>query len=231
LRRVGPGKYRCTGKLERELREAGFRLVAGADEAGRGSLFGPVFAAAVILSGERPIRGLRDSKELEAQRREELAAVIRERAVSWAVASVEARVIDRINILEASRLAMKQALQQLEPAADHLLLDAMAVDLPVPQWSIIHGDARCQSIAAASILAKVGRDAAMLEWDRVYPHYGLCRHKGYPTREHVAALARYGPTFEHRFSYGPVVAATPRWLRWICALRREAEPGARMECR
>lgn len=211
---------RCTGRLERELRRAGYSRVAGADEAGRGSLFGPVYAGAVILSPERPVRGLKDSKQLRPEQREELAARIRERALSCALAAVDARVIDRINIYQASRLAMKQALAQLVPAADHLLLDAVTVELAAPQRAIVHGDALCQSIAAASILAKVARDQAMREWDRLYPRYGLARHKGYPTAEHLRALARYGPTLEHRFSYEPVQAATPRWLWWLCEQRR-----------
>ncbi len=217
----GGGTFRCTSRLEGQLRRAGFRLVAGADEAGRGSLFGAVFAAAVILSPERPVRGLRDSKQLSPGRRQELAARIRQRAVSWVVASVDARVIDRINIYQASRLAMKQAIQQLEPQAEQLLLDALTVDLPLPQRAVIHGDALCTSIAAASILAKVARDEAMCQWHEIYPQYGLCRHKGYPTAEHIRALERYGPTIEHRFSYQPVHAATPRWLQWIGALRRD----------
>lgn len=211
---------RCTGRRERQLRQAGFELIAGADEAGRGALFGGVFAAAVILSDDRPVRGVRDSKQLTPERREELAAHIRARAVSYAVAMVDARVIDRINIYQASRLAMKRALEQLQPPADYLLLDAVPVDLAVPQRALIRGDATCQSIAAASILAKVTRDLAMREWDVVYPQYGLARHKGYPTAEHIRALERYGPTIEHRFSYQPVQAATPRWLWWLCEQRR-----------
>jgi ribonuclease HII len=191
------------------LRAAGFARVAGADEAGRGSLFGPVFAAAVILSPDRPIRGLRDSKELEAARREELAALIRERAVSCAVACVDAFVIDRINIYRASCLAMKRAIEQLAPAPDSLLLDAVRVDVPLPQVRLIHGDARSQAIAAASILAKTARDACMRLWDEVFPRYGFIRHKGYGTPEHLAALAVYGPTVHHRFSYAPVRAVCP----------------------
>lgn len=191
------------------MHAAGFAYVAGADEAGRGSLFGPVFAAAVILSPDRPIRGLRDSKELEAARREELAALIRERAVSCAVASVDAFVIDRINIYRASCLAMKRAIEQLAPAPDSLLLDAVRVDLPLPQVSLIHGDARSQAIAAASILAKTARDACMRLWDEVFPRYGFLRHKGYGTPEHLDALAVYGPTPHHRFTYAPVRAAWP----------------------
>jgi ribonuclease HII len=193
--------------LERQARAAGFLLVAGADEAGRGSLFGPVFASAVILSPDRPVRGLRDSKLLSAERREELAALIRERAVAWAVAAVEASVIDRVNIYCASRLAMQQAIQQLAPAPDYALVDGMRLEIPLPHRPVIHGDARCQVIAAASILAKVHRDACLEEWDRVFPHYGLARHKGYATPEHLRALAAHGPTPHHRFSYEPVRSA------------------------
>ncbi len=205
--------------MEREARASGYALVAGADEAGRGSLFGPVYAAAVILSPERPVRGLRDSKELEAQRREELAAEIRERAVAWAVSSVDAFLIDRINIYQASCVAMKRAIEQLSPAPDYLLLDAVRIDLPLPQQPIIHGDARCQAIAAASILAKTCRDDCMREWHGVYPQYGLGRHKGYTTPEHLEALAAFGPTLYHRFSYEPVRLVCPRSFRAILELR------------
>lgn len=189
---------------ERAARKEGFRLIAGADEAGRGALFGPVFAAAVILSEDAPVRGVRDSKQLAPQRREELALRIRERAVAWAVAVSEAGEIDRINILQASRLAMRRAIEQLRPGPDFLLIDAVEVDLPLPQRGIIHGDALCPTIAAASILAKVDRDACMRHWDAVYPQYGLARHKGYPTAEHLDALMRHGPTPQHRMSYQPV---------------------------
>jgi ribonuclease HII len=213
--------FRCLGTFERGLRASGFAFVAGADEAGRGSLFGPVFAAAVILSSERPVRGLRDSKELDAPRREELAGLIRERSVAWAVAPVDAFVIDRINIYQASCLAMQRAIEQLEPAPDYLLLDAVRLNLPLPQTRLIHGDARAQAIAAASILAKTARDLCMRQWDVVFPQYGLCRHKGYATAEHIAALTAYGPTMHHRFSYEPVRAACSRALRALLASREE----------
>ena len=144
-------KLRCEGTLERELRARGFCAIAGVDEVGRGSLFGAVFAGAVILSPDRPIRGLNDSKQLEPERREVLAERIRERAVSWAVAAVDAAAIDRINIYNASRLAMKLAVERLSPAADFLLTDAMPLELGIPQRPLIHGDARCHAIAAASI--------------------------------------------------------------------------------
>lgn len=181
--------------------------MAGLDEAGRGCLFGPVFAAAVILDPERPIRGLNDSKQLDPERRMVLAARIRERARAWAVASVDSQTIDRINILEASRLAMKLAVLRLETSPDYLLVDAIRIDSPIEQRPLIHGDALSFSIAAASILAKVDRDAAMAEWDRQYPGYGLAGNKGYATPDHRKALAELGPTPHHRFSYAPVRAA------------------------
>lgn len=178
--------------------------MAGLDEAGRGCLFGPVYAAAVILNPERPIRGLNDSKQLDPERRTVLASRIRERAVAWAVASVDAKTIDRINILQASRLAMKQALAGLRPQPDYLLVDAVRVESEIEQQPLIHGDALSFSIAAASILAKVDRDAAMAEWDLRYPGYGLAGNKGYATPDHRQALTELGPTPEHRYSYAPV---------------------------
>jgi len=190
--------------FERAARRQGFRLIAGADEAGRGSLFGAVFAAAVVLDPERPIRGLRDSKQLEPARREVLAVRIRERAVCWACASAEADEIDRINIYQASRLAMERAIALLSPPPDYLLVDAMRLNLSTTQKGLIRGDMRCPSIAAASILAKVTRDQTMREWDAIYPEFKLARNKGYPTQEHITALARHGPTPHHRMSYEPV---------------------------
>jgi len=195
---------KCQGKYEREAREQGFQCIAGVDEVGRGSLFGPVFAAAVVLSPDRPIRGLRDSKQLDAERREVLATRIRERAVACAVAAVDAFEIDRVNIYHASRLAMRRAVERLNPAADFLLVDALKIDLPVAQRALIHGDALCQCIAAASILAKVERDACMCEWDHVFPQYSLKNNKGYCTDEHWKALETHGPTSLHRFSFWPV---------------------------
>ena len=195
---------RCQGRYEREARSQGYRLAAGVDEVGRGSLFGPVFAAAVILSPDRPIRGLRDSKVLTPERREQLAQRIRERAMAHAVAAADAYEIDRFNILQASRLAMRRAIERLNPAPDFLLIDFVSVDLPIAQRSFPHGDALCQSIAAASILAKVERDACICAWDMIFPQYGLASHKGYFTPEHLRALAEHGPTSLHRFSFEPV---------------------------
>lgn len=198
------GQFRCEATLERELRARGFRAVAGVDEVGRGALFGAVVAAAVILSPERPVRGLNDSKLLEPERREVLAARIRERAVAWAVAAVDAATIDAINIYQASRLAMRMAVERLRPAPDFLLVDAVPIDLAVPQRSLIKGDARCHAIAAASIVAKVYRDASMRVWDEVFPAYGLASHKGYSTAAHCQALRQFGPTPLHRLSFEPV---------------------------
>jgi ribonuclease HII len=195
---------RCQGKYERDARAQGFERIAGVDEVGRGALFGPVFAAAVILSPDRPIRGLRDSKQLLKERRQVLAERIRERAVAWAVAAADAYEIDHINIYQASRLAMRRAIVKLNPAPDYLLVDAITVDLPLAQLALIHGDALSQCIAAASILAKVERDACMCEWDKVFPQYGLKNHKGYTTDEHWKALENFGPTSLHRFSFWPV---------------------------
>lgn len=203
---------RCTNQLEDEVRRTGYVRIAGVDEAGRGCLFGPVFAAAVILDPARSIRGLADSKTLPAERRDELAVEIRAYAAAWAVASASPGEIDRINILQASRLAMRRAVEALHPPCDYLLVDATSVDWPVPQQALIKGDARVRAIAAASILAKVGRDRCIEELDARYPGYGLARHKGYPTAEHKEALMRLGPTELHRRSYLPVQLALQRCL-------------------
>ncbi len=200
------GKFRCESSWERELHARGFHAVAGVDEVGRGALFGPVVAAAVILSPERPVRGLNDSKLLEPERREVLAGRIRERAVAWAVAAVDAATIDFVNIYQASRTAMRLAVLRLNPAPDFVLTDAVPLDIPFPQQALIKGDARCQAIAAASIVAKVYRDACMRAWDEVFPQYGLAVHKGYATPEHRRAIREHGLTPLHRLSYEPVRA-------------------------
>jgi ribonuclease HII len=197
-------KLRCTLRYEKKAWDSGARLVAGVDEVGRGSLFGCVVAAAVILDPGYRVRGLRDSKLLLAERREVLAERIREHAVAWAVAAVDAARIDQINIYHASRAAMREAVMRLAPAADHLLVDALRLDCEQPQIQIIHGDALSASIAAASILAKVERDRMMCEWDAVFPAYGLASHKGYCTPKHLAALRELGPTPLHRQSFAPV---------------------------
>lgn len=197
-------RLRCTLKYEKLAWASGAKLVAGVDEVGRGSLFGPVVAGAVILDSSYRIRGLRDSKLLPAERREVLARRIREHAIAWAIAAVDAARIDQINIYHASRLAMKEAVSKLSPASDHLLIDAMKLDFDLPQRAIIHGDALSASIAAASILAKVERDRMVREWDPVFPVYGLRSNKGYSTPKHLAALREHGPSPLHRQSFAPV---------------------------
>ncbi|HVB56759.1 MAG TPA: ribonuclease HII [Candidatus Acidoferrales bacterium] len=197
------GRLCCT-RYERAARQRGWLRIAGLDEAGRGSLFGPVMAGAVILNPRRRIVGLDDSKKLLPERRQELAERIQEHAIAWAVAEIDASRIDAWNIYQASRQAMVAALSRLNPLPDYLLLDAVELDLPIEQKALIHGDARSVSIAAASILAKVERDRKMEEFDQLYPQYGLAQHKGYCTPEHLDALRQHGPTPLHRFSYAPV---------------------------
>jgi ribonuclease HII len=197
-------RLHCTLKYEKLAWGSGATLVAGVDEVGRGSLFGPVVAAAVILDSTYRIRGLRDSKLLLADRREVLAERIREHSIAWSVAAVDAARIDQINIYHASRVAMQEAVAQLNPTADHLLVDAMKLDCPLPQRAIIHGDALSASIAAASIIAKVHRDRMIAEWDPVFPVYGLSSNKGYSTPKHLSALREHGPSPLHRQSFAPV---------------------------
>ena len=194
----------CTLKFEKKAWQSGAQLVAGVDEVGRGSLFGAVVAGAVILDPSYRIRGLRDSKLLPAERREILAERIREHCIAWATAAVDAARIDQINIYHASRLAMRLAVMKLQPAPDHLLVDAMRLDCELPQQPIIHGDALSASIAAASILAKVERDQMVSTWDLVFPAYGLASNKGYSTSRHLAALREHGPSPLHRQSFAPV---------------------------
>ncbi|MCX6618463.1 MAG: ribonuclease HII [Acidobacteria bacterium] len=199
---------RCTRRLENLAYAAGRRCVAGVDEVGRGALFGPVVAAAVVLGSSCRIAGIDDSKRLSPAARAALEKKIRAGAVAWSVAAVDAARIDRINIYQASRQAMRDAVLGLDPRPDLVLVDALRLDLPweVEQRAIIHGDARSISIAAASILAKVHRDRLMEDWDRVFPQYRLARNKGYGTAAHLRALREFGVTPEHRRSYRPVAA-------------------------
>jgi ribonuclease HII len=197
-------RLRCTLKFEKLAWATGAVHIAGVDEVGRGSLFGPVVAAAVILDPAYRIRGLRDSKLLPAERREELNLRIREHCVAWAIAAVDSARIDQINIYHASRLAMLHAVQQLAPEAGYLLVDAVKIDCEIPQRKIIHGDALSASIAAASIIAKVERDRMISAWDPVYPVYGLASNKGYCTPRHLRALREHGPSPLHRQSFAPV---------------------------
>jgi ribonuclease HII len=185
-------------------------LLAGVDEAGRGPLAGPVVAAAVILDAARPIAGLRDSKKLTAARRLELAARIRACALGWAIAEASAAEIDALNILQATLLAMRRAVQGLQPRPMHIIIDGnkapQFTDLPANcrVETLVRGDDLVPSISAASILAKTHRDALMWEFERLYPGYGLAQHQGYPTRLHLAALAQLGPSAIHRRSFAPV---------------------------
>jgi len=188
-------------KYERELWDQGYRLVAGVDEVGRGCLAGSVVAAAVIFPVGLQIEGVKDSKQLSSHRREELYDVIISRCISVGIGMVDERTIDRINIRQAARLAMKQAVTSLKIYPDYLLIDAESVDLDLPQKKIIKGDALSHSIAAASIVAKVYRDRKCVEWDALYPGYGLQHNKGYCTREHCDALRALGPSPIHRRTF------------------------------
>ena len=186
-------------------------LVAGVDEAGRGPLAGPVVAAAVILDPSDRFPGLDDSKRLSPQRRTELDHAIRERAVAFALARVDAETIDSINILQATMRAMREAVERLDPAPAQVLVDGnRCPDLPCAARAIVGGDSSVAAISAASILAKVARDREMNEMDRRYPEYGFASHKGYGTRAHRDALLRFGPSPIHRRSFAPVKSALLR---------------------
>jgi ribonuclease HII len=202
----------CSDAPEQALRYRGFQVIAGVDEVGRGALFGPVVAAAVIL----PARcaslakvGLTDSKQLIREDRERLDRRIRRCALAVSIAAVDAETIDRVNIYQATRLAMLMAVEGLALAPDHLLIDAMQVDHPCAQTRLFYGDSLSLSIAAASVVAKVHRDAMMREFDLQHPQYGLASHKGYGTPEHRRALREHGPTALHRRSFAPVRACDP----------------------
>lgn len=206
-----PRETTCTRRLEALAARRGWCRIAGCDEAGRGALLGPLYAAAVILDPEKPIPGLDDSKKLSPQERAAFAAEIERTAIAFQVVSVDAAEIDALNVYEASRQAMIRALRALHPAPDFVLTDAMplrrpgdAEEFPIPFRAVIHGDALSVSIAAASILAKVTRDARLEELDRLYPQYQLKKNKGYGTREHLEALAEHGPCPEHRHTFDPV---------------------------
>ena len=190
-------------KYERKLYEQGYKLIAGTDEVGRGPLVGPVVAAAVILPVGYKLDGLTDSKKLSEKKRNAFYDIIKKDAISYGIGVVDAKTIDEINIYEASRLAMERAIDAMEVTPDYILSDAM----PLPyenSKAIIHGDALSESIAAASVLAKVTRDAMMYELDKKYPEYDFKSHKGYPTKKHLENLKKYGILDNYRFSYKPV---------------------------
>ena len=179
--------------------------ICGVDEAGRGPLCGPVVAAAVILDPARPIEGLADSKKLTARSREHLAGLIRQRALAWSVAEATVEEIDHLNILQASLLAMKRAIETLAITPDEVRVDGnRCPDISLPVRAIVGGDAREAAISAASILAKTARDAQMIELDRLHPQFGLAQHKGYPTAAHLEAIRRYGVADFYRKSFAPV---------------------------
>jgi ribonuclease HII len=197
-------KIRSFRTLENALRRQGFVYVAGVDEVGRGCLAGPVVAAAVVLDPERYIPRICDSKTVTAPERERLYVRITREAVCWSVVGVEPGEIDRINIHQASLRAMQRAVLGLAPLPDMVLVDAFRIpELPMAQRGVVHGDTRCTAIAAASIVAKVTRDRAMLELHGQDPRYGFDRHKGYATRDHLDAVSRFGYSDAHRRSFRP----------------------------
>ena len=198
----------CGWTLEEAARGRGALRIAGLDEVGRGPLFGPVVAAAVILASGFQFDGLTDSKKLSEKKRNQLDLEIRARAVCWAIAEVDAETIDRINIRQASLLAMRRAVERLALGPDFLLIDGRdTIEWQCPQQAVIRGDATSFSIAAASVLAKVHRDRLLVELDSEFPGYGLAQHKGYGCPAHLAALAELGPTPLHRKSFHPVAQA------------------------
>ncbi|MEY4528104.1 MAG: Ribonuclease [Nitrospirota bacterium] len=196
-----------TEEFEQEARRCGYRRIAGVDEAGRGPLAGPVVAAAVILPVRCRLIGVDDSKQLSASERDRLYAAIMDRAVCVGVGSSTAEEIDRVNILEATKLAMRRAIGELSPPSDYVLIDAVSLTgVAMPVRPIIKGDALSLSIAAASIVAKVTRDRLMARFHEIYPQYNFLSHKGYGTEEHLARLAEYGPSPIHRRTFAPVSA-------------------------
>lgn len=199
----------CSLRYENRLRSLGFAAPAGVDEAGRGCIFGPVCAAAVILKYPAKLRGIRDSKLVPEAERPALAEQVRAESVAWSVAFSSVEEIERINILQASRLAMKRAVEGLGVRPDYLLVDFLHIDVDFPQEGLVKGDAKSKSIAAASILAKTSRDAVMAELHKLYPMYGLASNKGYGTPDHLAALRLHGATPMHRSSFAPVRAVGP----------------------
>ena len=189
---------------ERDLIKQNITLIAGVDEVGRGPLVGPVVAAAVILPVNYKLDGLTDSKKLSEKKRDLFYDIINHDAISIGIGVISEKKIDEVNIYEATKLAMKEALNNLSVTPEHVLIDAMPLDIDIPRTSIIKGDAKSLSIAAASVIAKVTRDRMMYELDKKYPMYNFKKNKGYPTKEHVDAINQYGIIKEHRITYGPV---------------------------
>ena len=191
-------------KYEKELYKKGVKLIAGVDEVGRGPLIGPVVAAAVILPKRFKLEGLTDSKKLSEKKREQFYEVIKKEAIAIGIGVISEKRIDEINIYEATKEAMYEAISNLNPKPEHILIDAMKLDLSVPSTSIIKGDLLSISISAASVIAKVTRDHMLYEIDKEYPMYDLKNNKGYGTKKHIEAIKKYGITKYHRLSYKPV---------------------------
>lgn len=191
-------------EYENNLYKEGVTLVAGVDEVGRGPLIGPVVACACILPVNFYHKDIKDSKKLSEKKRKEMYKIIKENAISIGLGIVSEKVIDEVNIYEATKIAMKEAIKNLNITPEHVLIDAMKLELNIPSTSIIKGDAKSESIAAASIIAKVTRDHMLDEMDKEYPMYDLKNNKGYGTKKHLEALQTYGPCKYHRVSYSPV---------------------------
>ena len=191
-------------RYERKLINNGVKLIAGVDEVGRGPLVGPVVAAACILPINYHLEGLTDSKKISEKKRNEYFEIIKKDAISYGIGIIDAKKIDEVNIYEASKLAMIEAVNNLSIKPEHLLIDAMKLDIDIKQTSIIKGDFLSESIAAASVLAKVTRDAMMYELDKEYPMYGFAKHKGYPTKEHIKNIKKFGVLENYRFTYSPI---------------------------
>lgn len=189
---------------EKELYDKGISLIAGVDEVGRGPLVGPVVACAVILPVNYHLEGLNDSKKLSEKKRNLFYDILIKDAISYGIGIIDAKKIDEVNIYEATKLAMKDAISKLSVKPEYVLIDAMKLDLDIPSLSIIKGDAKSESIAAASVIAKVTRDRMMDELDVLHPEYGFKNHKGYPTKKHLEAIKKYGVLDNYRFTYGPV---------------------------
>lgn len=191
-------------KYEKELREKGISLIAGVDEVGRGPLVGPVVTACVILPENFQLDGLTDSKKISEKKRNEFFLKIKEQALGIGIGIIDEKTIDEVNIYEATKIAMKQAIDNCPIKPEHVLIDAMPLDIEIPSTSIIKGDLKSITISAASVIAKVTRDEMMYELDKKYPMYDFKSHKGYPTKKHLEAIDKYGIIKEHRKSYGPV---------------------------
>ena len=191
-------------QYERELIKNGINLIAGVDEVGRGPLVGPVVTAAVILPKNYQLEGLNDSKKLSEKKRDKFYDIIMRDALAVGIGIKDNKVIDDVNIYEATKLAMIEAINKLSIKPEHVLIDAMPLDILIPHTSIIKGDAKSLTIAAASVIAKVTRDRMMYELDKKYPMYNYKKNKGYPTREHIEAINKYGIIEEYRKTYGPV---------------------------